>query len=66
MADFLTHTLGASERIFHGNTIADWLVAGILGLAVITGRILTGFLLDRWFAPRVAAMVRSHEEGPPR
>jgi small-conductance mechanosensitive channel len=34
MADFLTHTLGASERIFYGNKIADWLVAGILGLAV--------------------------------
>src|ERR1700722_14779241 len=34
MADFLTHTLGASERILYGNTIADWLVAGILGLAV--------------------------------
>ncbi|HLZ96988.1 MAG TPA: hypothetical protein VKP66_03525, partial [Steroidobacteraceae bacterium] len=34
MADFLTHTLGASERIFYGNTIADWLVAGILGLGV--------------------------------
>jgi MFS family permease len=32
-------------------------IAGILGLAVIIGRILTGFLLDRWFAPRVAAMV---------
>jgi small-conductance mechanosensitive channel len=37
MADFLTHTLGASERIFYGNTIAEWLVAGILGLAVWTG-----------------------------
>jgi small-conductance mechanosensitive channel len=34
MADFFTHTLGASERIFYGNTIADWLIAGILGLAV--------------------------------
>jgi small-conductance mechanosensitive channel len=34
MADFLTHTLGASERILYGNTIADWLVAGMLGLAV--------------------------------
>jgi MFS family permease len=32
-------------------------IAGILGLAVIIGRVLTGFLLDRWFAPRVAAMV---------
>jgi small-conductance mechanosensitive channel len=37
MADFLNDTLGASERIFYGNTIAEWLVAGILGLAVWTG-----------------------------
>lgn len=34
MADFLNVTLGASERIYYGNKIADWLVAGILGLAV--------------------------------
>src|SRR5450755_1788857 len=34
MTDFLTQTLGASERIFYGNKIADWIVAGILGLAV--------------------------------
>jgi small-conductance mechanosensitive channel len=37
MADFLSHSLGVSERIFYGNTIADWLVAGILGLAVWFG-----------------------------
>jgi small-conductance mechanosensitive channel len=34
IGEFLTHTLGASERIVYGNTIADWLVAGILGFAV--------------------------------
>jgi small-conductance mechanosensitive channel len=37
MADFFSHSLGVSERIFYGNTIADWLVAGILGLAVWFG-----------------------------
>ena len=37
MADFLTRLLGASERIFYGNTIADWVVAGIVGLAVWSG-----------------------------
>ncbi|MEA3107468.1 MAG: hypothetical protein QOI88_2073 [Gammaproteobacteria bacterium] len=37
MADFRNLTLGASERIFYGNTIADWLVAGIVGLAVWSG-----------------------------
>ena len=37
MADFLTHTLGASERIFYGNSIADWLVAAIVGIAVWSG-----------------------------
>src|SRR5438309_3925020 len=34
MADFLSHTLGVAERIFYGNTVADWIVAGILGLLV--------------------------------
>jgi small-conductance mechanosensitive channel len=34
MADFRNFMLGASERIFYGNTIADWLVAGILGFVV--------------------------------
>jgi hypothetical protein len=34
MADFLAHTLGASERIVYGNSIADWLIAGIVAMAV--------------------------------
>jgi small-conductance mechanosensitive channel len=34
MSDFLSHTLGASERIFYGNAIADWIVAGVIALAV--------------------------------
>jgi small-conductance mechanosensitive channel len=34
MADFRNVTLGASERIFYGNSIADWLIAGIVAVAV--------------------------------
>jgi MFS family permease len=32
-------------------------VAGLLGIAVIIGRIFTGSLIDRFFAPRVAATI---------
>jgi small-conductance mechanosensitive channel len=41
MADWLQHTLGLSERLFHGNSIADWFVAGLvtastwLGLTIV-------------------------------
>ncbi len=34
MVDFRNVTLGASERIFYGNSIADWLIAGIVAVAV--------------------------------
>ena len=54
MADFLTHTLGASERIFYGNTIADWLIAGILGLAVWSGL----SLMRRLIAARITTEIR--------
>lgn len=37
MADFLTNTLGASQRIFYGNSFADWLIAGIVAVAVWSG-----------------------------
>ncbi len=37
MADFLAHTLGVSERIFYGNTLADWLIAGAVTFAVWSG-----------------------------
>lgn len=30
MTDFITHTLGVSERVFYGNSPADWLIAGLL------------------------------------
>lgn len=32
-------------------------LAGVLGLSVMAGRILTGFLIDRFFAPRVITAV---------
>jgi len=34
MADFLTHALGLSERVFYGNSVADWLISGAIALAV--------------------------------
>jgi len=41
MADWLEHTLGLSEHVFYGNSIADWIVAGLmfastwLGLSIV-------------------------------
>ena len=37
MADFLKSTLGLSEHIFIGNSLADWIVAGLLAAAVWVG-----------------------------
>jgi len=37
MADFLARSLGVSERILYGNSIADWLLAGAVALAVWSG-----------------------------
>jgi small-conductance mechanosensitive channel len=37
MADFLTHTIGASGRLFYGNSFADWLIAAIVSVAVWSG-----------------------------
>ena len=62
MADFLTHTLGASERILYGNTIADWLVAGILGLAVWS--VLT--VMRRLIAARSKRYAGDHRSTPVR
>jgi small-conductance mechanosensitive channel len=62
MADFLTHTLGASERIFYGNKIADWLVAGILGLAVWSGL----SLMRRLIAARAKRYSGDHRSTPVR
>jgi small-conductance mechanosensitive channel len=37
MTDFLAHTLGLSERIYYGNSVADWLIAGVVAVAVWSG-----------------------------
>jgi small-conductance mechanosensitive channel len=62
MADFLSHSLGVSERIFYGNTIADWLVAGILGLAVWFGL----SLLRRLIVARSKRYSAGHRSTPIR
>jgi small-conductance mechanosensitive channel len=49
MADLLTHTLGLSERIYYGNSVAEWLIAGALAVAVWTGlSVLRRFLSSRY------------------
>jgi small-conductance mechanosensitive channel len=62
MADFLTHTLGASERIFYGNSVADWLIAGVVAVAVWSG--LT--LLRRLIAARYKRYSTAHHSTPVR
>jgi small-conductance mechanosensitive channel len=37
MADFLKNTLGLSEHVFYGNSLADWLVAALVAAAVWAG-----------------------------
>jgi small-conductance mechanosensitive channel len=37
MADWLQHTLGLSEHLFHGNSIADWAVAGFVAVSTWLG-----------------------------
>ncbi|MDB6084271.1 MAG: mechanosensitive ion channel protein MscS [Gammaproteobacteria bacterium] len=56
MADFLNATLGVSERIFYGNSLADWLVAGI-----VAGSVWSGLsLLRRLIAGRSARYSTNH------
>ncbi len=37
MADWLQHTLGLSERVYYGNSIADWAVAGFVAVCTWLG-----------------------------
>jgi small-conductance mechanosensitive channel len=62
MADFLTQTLGASQRIFYGNSIADWLIAGIVAVAVWSGL----SLLRRFVAARYKRYTTGHHPTPVR
>lgn len=62
MADFLTHTLGVSERIFYGNSLADWLIAGVVAVTVWFG--LT--LMRRLIAARYRKYSAAHHSTPVR
>jgi len=48
MADLLKRTLGISERILYGNSLADWVVAGI----VVVGAWAGLWILRRWISAR--------------
>ena len=48
MADLLKRALGISERILHGNSLADWVVAGIVAVAAWAGL----WILRRWISAR--------------
>jgi small-conductance mechanosensitive channel len=37
MTDWLQHTLGLSEHLFHGNSLADWAVAGFVAVSTWLG-----------------------------
>ncbi|HTV98087.1 MAG TPA: mechanosensitive ion channel family protein [Steroidobacteraceae bacterium] len=37
MADFLRHYLGLSQQVFYGNSLTDWVTAGLLAAAVWVG-----------------------------
>jgi small-conductance mechanosensitive channel len=62
MADFLTQTLGASERIFYGNSVAGWLIAGLVAVAVWSGL----SLLRRFVAARYKRYTTAQYSTPVR
>jgi len=62
MPDFLSHTLGATGRIFYGNSVADWLVAGIVSLTVWSCL----SLLRRLFKARSKGLALDHRSTPVR
>jgi small-conductance mechanosensitive channel len=49
MADFLRHTLGLSEHVYYGNSLADWVIAGLVAAAVWVGLwIMRGLIASRY------------------
>jgi small-conductance mechanosensitive channel len=62
MADFLTHTLGVSERIYYGNSVADWLIAGAVAFAVWSAL----SLVRRLVAARYQKYSTAHHSTPVR
>jgi small-conductance mechanosensitive channel len=62
MPEFLSHALGASERVYYGNSIADWLIAG--GVAVAVWSCLS--LLRRVLKARSQRLTLTHRSTPVR
>jgi len=62
MAAFLAHALGISERIFYGNSLADWLIAAAVALAVWSA--LT--IVRRLLAARAKKYATAHLSAPVR
>jgi small-conductance mechanosensitive channel len=62
MADFFNATLGVSERTVYGNSIADWLAAGIVAVAVWSGL----SVLRRLFKARSKRLAVEHRSTPVR
>jgi MFS family permease len=72
LAAFFLVSVGANGCVAHlapmltdrgaASTAAAWAVA-VLGLSSVTGRLVTGFLIDRYFAPRVAFCIVAASAG---
>lgn len=62
MADLLTHTLGLPARMFYGNTLADWIIAGVVAVTVWSGL----SLLRHFLASRSTKYSTSHHSLPVR
>jgi small-conductance mechanosensitive channel len=55
MADWLQHTLGLSERVYYGNSIADWAVAGFVAVATWLGlSIVRRLIVARSKRPKIS------------
>jgi small-conductance mechanosensitive channel len=55
MADFLKKTLGLSEHAFYGNSLADWMIAGLVAAAVWLGLSLVRRLIASRYKRYAAA-----------
>ncbi len=62
MADFPARFLGISERVFYGNSIADWLIAAAVAVAVWTAL----SVLRRLIAARAKRYSTTHQSKPVR
>jgi len=62
IADFLTNTLGASQRIFYGNSFTDWLIAAVVSVAVWASL----SLVRRLIATRSTRYIADHRSTPIR